>query len=93
MEQEESRLDPFKEFVDWIDGVVTRADNLAEIAKGNHCLTRPDGDWTRKIALEEGLRGLYDEQIISMILFALLMRNDPEPYDGDAMRQMSNEYH
>lgn len=93
MEQEESGLDPFIELADWIDGVVTRADNLVDVAKGNHCLTRPDGDWTRQIALAEGLRGLYDVNVVSMILFCLLMRIEPEFYDGDAIRQMNNEFH
>jgi len=93
VEQEESGLDPYIELADWIDGVVTRADNLVDVAKGNHCLTRPDGDWTRRIALAEGLRGIYDTNVVSMILFCLLMRIDPEFYDGDAVERMNNEFH
>lgn len=93
MEQEKSRIDPYIELADWIDGVVTRADNLVHVAKGNHCLTRADGDWTRQIALAEGLRGTYDLNVVSMILFALLMRTEIEPYDGDADLNMSNEFH
>jgi hypothetical protein len=93
VEQEESGLDPYIELADWIDAVVTRADNLVDVAKGNHCLTRPDGDWTRQIALAEGLRGIYDANVVSMILFCLLMRIEIDPYEGDAIRQMNNEYH
>ena len=93
MEQEKSGIDPYIELADWIDGVVTRADNLVHVAKGNHCLTRADGDWTRQIALVEGLRGTYDHNVVSMILLALSMRMEIEPYDGDAMKQMSNDFH
>ena len=80
--------DAIDDFVDWIDGVVTRADDLVETAQGNHCLTRADGDWTRKIALSEGLRGQYDPQIINMMLYLLKMKNPTPLFDGDVMRKI-----
>ncbi len=75
-------MNPHDQLVDWIDGVVSRADGLADIAQGNHCLTRADGPWTRKIALYELFCAQYNEKTIRAMLELLEPDNKTEPMTG-----------
>lgn len=60
----------YQKLADWVDGVVTRNDNLVKMANGNHCLTR-EGGWDRSLALSELFKSLYDKKTIDAILVLL----------------------
>jgi hypothetical protein len=65
-----------------IDELVQRQDHLCELAKGNHCLTRPDGPWTRKVALTELFKDQYTEKTVQTILHLLKPDKASTSYDG-----------
>jgi len=59
-----------QKLADWVDGVVTRNDNLVKVANGNHCLAR-EGGWDRSLALSELFKSLYDKKTVDAILVLL----------------------
>ena len=60
----------YQKLADWVDGIITRNDNLVKVANGNHCLTR-EGGWDRSLALSELFESLYDKKTIDAILVLL----------------------
>ena len=75
-------MNPHDQLVDWIDGIVSRADSLVGVAQGNHCLTRADGPWTRKVALYELFVASYNEKTIQAMLTLVEPDNKAKPMTG-----------
>ena len=72
---------PAAQLAEWIDQVVDRADNLVELGNRNACLSRPDGPWTRKVALEEFFEGAYNEEVLMLAFLALQLQVSIEEYE------------
>ena len=75
-------MTPHEKLANWVDEIVIRSDSLVSIAKGNHCLTRADGDWSRSVALKELFTSLYEEKTVSAIMLLLEPDFKAKPMTG-----------
>jgi len=74
-------MTPHQKLAKWVDGIVTRNDNLVKKAQGNHCLTR-EGGWDRQFALSELFSAEYEDKTVEAILILLEPDTQTKPITG-----------